>query len=241
MKKPTPFPADQQGQRRVRSFVLREGRITRAQRSALDRLWQRFGIETGQTLDYGALFGRNAPVILEIGFGNGDALCHMALADPGADFIGIEVHRPGIGSALLKLEHNEVSNVRVACADAAELIETQIPPGSLAGVRLYFPDPWPKKRHHKRRIVQDAFVAHVHAALTPGGLFHLATDWAPYAEHMLETLSHHCGFRNQAGPGHFSKRPDWRPQTRFERRGLRLGHQVFDLLFEKLDGRPDLS
>ncbi len=207
--------------------------MTRAQRSALDRLWDRFGLDAGQILDCAELFGRTAPVILEIGFGNGDALCHMALADPNADFVGIEVHRPGIGSALLKLEQNEATNVRVACADAADLLESRIPPGSLAGVRLYFPDPWPKKKHHKRRIVQDAFVRNVHTALETGGVFHLATDWAPYAEHMLETLARHDGFRNLAGPGNFSERPDWRPQTRFERRGLRMGHQVFDLLFEK--------
>ncbi len=220
--------------RPVRSFVLRAGRLTEGQKRALDDLWPRYGVspQPGK-LDFRKLFGNEQPVILEIGFGNGDATWQMAAAHPEENFLGVEVHRPGVGHLLLKLEEHGVDNVRVACEDAVELLRDRIPPASLRGVRIYFPDPWPKKRHHKRRIVQRPFVSLLASRLEPGGLLHLATDWLPYAEQMLEVLEAAETFDNAAGPGQFAERPGWRPVTRFEKRGRRLGHGVYDLLFRR--------
>lgn len=236
MSGPDPTGQMRPGNRPVRSFVIRGGRLTPGQEKAIDRLWPAFGIdttaETGR-LDFGALFGRNAPVIAEIGFGNGDATWQTALAHPEQNFIGIEVHRPGVGRLLMALEKHEIPNVRIACLDAVDFMGEHIPSASLDGIRIYFPDPWPKKRHHKRRIIQPDFVEVLASALKPGGILHMATDWAPYAEHMVEVLAGNGNFHNLAEAGPYSPKPDWRPETHFERRGKRLGHGVFDLLYEK--------
>ncbi|MFA7388231.1 MAG: tRNA (guanosine(46)-N7)-methyltransferase TrmB [Thiohalobacteraceae bacterium] len=217
--------------RHVRSFVRREGRITRSQQRALDDLWPRYGVELNGLLDLDAAFGRCAPRTLEIGFGNGASLAKMAALAPDQDFLGVEVHRPGVGQLLLEIERYELTNLRVACIDAVELLERHIAPASLDRVLLFFPDPWPKSRHHKRRILQPAFVAIIREHLKPGGLFHMATDWQPYAEQMLAVMDAAPGFRNSAGRGQYAPKPDYRPETKFERRGLRLGHGVWDLVF----------
>ncbi|KGD64671.1 hypothetical protein Y5S_02037 [Alcanivorax nanhaiticus] len=220
--------------RKVRSFVLREGRLTTGQRNALDTLWPTFGLERDQgMLDPQTVFGRDAERVLEIGYGMGQSLAAMAKADPDKDFIGIEVHRPGVGALLMEIEQQGLSNLRSYCDDAVEILELCIPDNSLSRVQLYFPDPWHKKKHHKRRIVQPAWVERVRQKLQPGGILHMATDWENYAEHMMEIMQDAEGFTNQAGTGQFSPRPAWRPETKFERRGEKLGHGVWDLLFEK--------
>ena len=221
------------GRRAIRSYVLRAGRITEAQKRALADLLPRYGIpfSTGE-VDFDAVFGRRAPRVLEIGIGNGDTLVELATAMPATDFVGAEVHPPGIGHCLLAFETRGLTNVRVVAHDAVELLEHMIPQASLDEVLLYFPDPWPKKRHHKRRIVQPAFVALVADRLKPGGLFRLATDWEPYAAWMLEVLNASPEFANAAPGGGCVERHD-RAATRFERRGRRLGHRVFDFEFRK--------
>lgn len=220
--------------REIRSFVRREGRITRAQEQALTRLWPRFGLETGGPVDLDACFGRHALRTLEIGFGNGESLAGMAVREPATDFIGIEVHRPGVGHLLLELERRELHNVRVICADAVDVLKVCLPDGALERVLLLFPDPWPKKRHHKRRLVQTGFIDVLARKISPRGILHMATDWEDYAQHMLEVMAAAPAFRNCAGAGNFSPRPDYRPITRFEERGRRLGHGVRDLLFERI-------
>ncbi len=220
--------------RKIRSFVRREGRMTAAQQRALQELWPRYGIDSHTMIDPSALFGRSAPVTLEIGFGNGDTLLDMARASPESDFIGIEVHRPGVGRLLQALEEQHISNVRVMCDDAVEILQHNLPDHCLQRVLLFFPDPWHKKRHHKRRIVQPGFIGLLARKLQHGGILHMATDWENYAQHMLEVVSASSAFRNCAGPGHYSGKPAWRPTTKFERRGQRLGHGVWDLLFERV-------
>ncbi len=229
--------------RAIRSFVRREGRLTDAQADALTRLWPRYGLGAfpdGEhvlplpPLDFDGLFGRVAPRSFEIGFGNGERLIQAATARPEMDFVGAEVHRPGVGRLLQEIEQRGLGNVRVMCADAAEFLLQGAPPDSFAEILLLFPDPWHKTRHHKRRIVQPAFVASVVAALAPGGRFWLATDWAPYALHMLDVLAQEPRLRNCSPDGRFVPRPEDRPLTRFEQRGLRLGHDVADLEFIKL-------
>jgi len=219
--------------RSVRSFVLRAGRMTVAQERAWRELWPRYGIEDDGPLDLGTVFGREAPVTLEIGFGNGESLAALAEAHPAHDFLGIEVHRPGVGHLLLRAEAAGLDNVRIVCRDAVEVLERQVADAALAEVLLYFPDPWPKKRHHKRRIVQPAFVDLVARKLRPGGVFRLATDWQDYAEHMLAVVGA-CGtLRNVSASGGHAPRPESRPLTRFELRGQRLGHEVWDLAFTR--------
>lgn len=229
MDSPTPI------RRKIVSFVRREGRLTGSQQRALTELLPRFGVDVDAqpdaVLDLDAVFGRRAPRVLEIGFGNGASLAQMAAGAPEQDFLGIEVHRPGVGHLLLEIERHGLGNVRVICADAVDILERRLPPACLDRVLLFFPDPWPKTRHHKRRILQPSFVALVHGRLKPGGVFHMATDWAPYAEQMLAVMEAAPGFRNQAGPGRYAERPAYRPETRFERRGLRLGHGVWDLVY----------
>lgn len=217
--------------RQVRSFVRREGRITASQQRALAELLPRFGVTADGVFDLDGIFGRRAPRTVEIGFGDGASLAQMAATALEQDFLGIEVHRPGVGHLLLEIERRGLSNVRVLCADAVEILDRHIAPASLDRVLLFFPDPWPKKRHHKRRILQADFVALVHARLQPGGIFHMATDWQHYAEQMLEVMDAAPGFRNAAGRAGFAPKPDYRPETKFERRGLRLGHGVWDLAF----------
>ncbi len=221
--------------RRIRSFVRREGRLTPGQQRAMDVLFPRFGIEAGEKpLNLDAIFGRSAPRILEIGFGNGESLAEIAGNHPENDYIGIEVHRPGVGHLLMKIEERGLANVRVMCADAVEVLEKQIPDVSLDALYLFFPDPWHKKRHHKRRQVRHEWAQLVRRKLKTGGLLHMATDWENYAEHMLEILSAAKGFKNTSKNGDFVPKPSYRPETKFERRGLKLGHGVWDLVFEKL-------
>lgn len=217
---------------RIRSFVRRGGRLTEGQERALRALWPRYGVDITDTpVDWSAVFGRRAPLVLEIGFGNGEATWRMARAEPEHDFIGVEVHPPGVGHLLMALEREAIDNVRVVRADAVEVLSDSIAPASLSQVRIYFPDPWPKKRHHKRRLVQAPFVELLASRIRCGGLLHLATDWADYAEQMLTVLRDHFAFSNLAASDAYIETPDWRPQTKFQRRGERLGHQVFDLLF----------
>jgi tRNA (guanine-N7-)-methyltransferase len=221
-------------QRAIRSFVTRAGRITPAQERALHEHWPFYGLEpTDAVLALDSIFSRAASRTLEIGFGNGDYLLGRALAEPERDFLGIEVHRPGVGHVLLATARAGVRNLRVICRDAVEVLPL-IPVGALDEVLLLFPDPWPKKRHHKRRIVQPEFVELVARRLRAGGRFRLATDWEPYADHMLAVLQSCALLRNCAGEDGFSTRPADRPATRFERRGTRLGHTVRDLAFERL-------
>ena len=223
--------------RRIRSFVRRAGRLTRAQARALEALWPAYGLDTGDDpLDLAAAFGREAPRILEIGFGDGECLAELAARHPDRDYLGIEVHEPGVGHLLLALERNGTDNVRCIARDATEVLPL-IPPRSLRGVHLFFPDPWPKKRHHKRRIVQPAFLESVGRVVAPGGYLHMATDWEPYAEHMLAVGNAAPGWKNTSPDEGYVSRPDTRPETKFERRGQRLGHTVRDLVFRR-EGSP---
>ena len=220
--------------RPIRSFVLRGGRLTSAQQHALNELWPHYGIDTSETvLHFDDYFERPAPVILEIGFGNGESTWQMARLEADKNFIGVEVHEPGVGHLLLALEKHEISNVRIACEDAVSFIQKRIAAGSLAGVRVYFPDPWPKIRHHIRRIIQPALITLLAERIGKGGILHLATDWQPYAEHILEVMQTSDEFENLSSTGDFYKRPAWRLQTKYEARGERLGHQVSDLLFRR--------
>ncbi|MFZ9127286.1 MAG: tRNA (guanosine(46)-N7)-methyltransferase TrmB [Steroidobacteraceae bacterium] len=220
--------------RGIRSFVQRAGRITEGQRRALAELWPRYGIEAGEEpIDLEAAFGRRAPVTLEIGFGDGESTVALAGQHPERNLLGIEVHPPGVGHCLLLAERAALSNLRVISQDAIEVLARRLPDACLDEVLLYFPDPWPKKRHHKRRIVQPEFVALLARKLAPGGVFRLATDWAPYAEHMLEVMSASADFENLSPSGDWVERPSSRPITRFERRGGRLGHVVRDLAFRR--------
>jgi tRNA (guanine-N7-)-methyltransferase len=230
------------GHRAVRSFVLRQGRFTPAQQRAFEALWPRFGLDYAPSKgprDFDAVFGRSAPRVLEIGFGNGEALRFGAAHDPGRDFSGIEVHAPGVGRLLNGLEADGLGNVRVYHHDAVEVLSGEIADASLDEVRIYFPDPWHKKRHHKRRLVQPAFAALLVRKLAPGGRLHLATDWQDYAEQMWDVLDAEPGLRNRAGPRGHVPRPEWRPRTHFEARGLKLGHGVRDLLYDRQDDKRD--
>lgn len=221
--------------RRIRSFVLREGRMTPAQQRAFDTLWSRYGIDyRGTEQDFDARFGRHAPRVLEIGFGNGEALAWASEHDRARDFIGIEVHGPGVGRLMNALAARDASHVRLYRHDAVEVLQHEIPPGSLAEARIWFPDPWHKTRHHKRRLIQPGFVSLLASRMATDGLLHLATDWQPYADHMLEVLECSPAWRNLLGPGAYAPRPEWRIETHFERRGLKLGHGVRDLLYRKL-------
>ena len=227
-----PEPAIQRP-REIRSYVLRGGRITDAQQRALQDLWPRFGLDfRGQPLDLDALFGRDARRTIEIGFGNGANLLARAAAEPQEAFIGIEVHRPGVGRALLGATDLPAGNLRVINHDAIDVLTEQIPPGSIDEVQILFPDPWHKKRHHKRRLIQPAFVDLVASRLRIGGILHVATDWEPYAQHISEVLRN-CGQLQNVASGEFAERPESRIVTRFERRGTLLGHTVRDLLWRR--------
>jgi tRNA (guanine-N7-)-methyltransferase len=220
--------------RGVRSFVLRAGRMTDGQERALATLWPGFGLEyTPDPCDLTALFGRLAPRVVEIGFGNGANLIHMAGARPEADFLGVEVHKPGVGRVLLEIERLGLTNVRVSNHDAVEVIGEQLSEASLDEILVLFPDPWHKKRHHKRRLLNAAFVALLATRLKRGGLLRAATDWEPYAQQMLEVLSGCALLENTAADGAYVPRPQSRQATRFERRGERLGHGVWDLAFRR--------
>lgn len=227
---PAPAP------RAIKSYVLRGGRLGPGQQRALDELGPRFVLPFAAAVpDWDAAFGRSAPRIVEIGFGMGQATAAIAAARPDVDFIGIEVHEAGVGSLLKLIGEQQLGNVRILRHDAVEVLEAMVAPGSLAGVHIFFPDPWHKKRHHKRRLIQPAFVERLVSRLAIGGVIHCATDWQPYAEQMLEVLSATPGLVNtvdgdRAG---YAPRPDYRPLTRFEARGLKLGHGVWDLLFKR--------
>lgn len=217
--------------RPIRSFVRRQGRLTPGQERALEQHWPRFGVDpNARVLDLESLFQRSAPKYLEIGFGMGDSLSTMARQRPQHDFIGIDVYQPGTGKLLLQLEQFSLSNVRVICADAVEVLQHSIAPHCLDGIYIFFPDPWPKKRHHKRRLIQADFLQLLATRLNPGALLHLATDWQPYALHMLATLEQSRQFINRIGPGRFAERGD-RPLSKYERRGRSLGHGVWDLRY----------
>jgi len=221
--------------RPIRSFVMRTGRMTSGQARALEDLWPRYGVEYSPApLLLEALFGRRAPCTLEIGFGNGEHLAALAAAHPERDYFGIEVHRPGVGHLLMLAAKRNIANLRASSHDAVEVLRDQIAPGALNEVLVLFPDPWHKKRHNKRRLIQPAFVELVASRLAPGGVFRLATDWEPYALQMLEVLgSAHTLFSNLSPTGDWVPRPEERAPTRFEKRGARLGHGVWDLAFER--------
>ncbi len=230
----TTEPASAAPQRRaIRSYVVRAGRMGSGQVRALEELAPRFVLPFSpkQLLDTAAAFGRQAPVVLEIGFGMGHATAEIAKARPDTDFLGVEVHPPGVGALLQRIEDGQLSNLRILQHDAVEVLEQMIAPASLAGVHVFFPDPWHKKKHHKRRLIQAPLVALLASRLAPGGVLHCATDWQPYAEQMLEVLGAEPLLENTA-PG-YAPRPDYRPITKFETRGLKLGHGVWDLVFRR--------
>ncbi|MDR3386516.1 MAG: tRNA (guanosine(46)-N7)-methyltransferase TrmB [Rudaea sp.] len=221
--------------RRIRSFVRREGRFTPAQQRAFEQHWSRYGLGVGDGApEWRRVFGRTAPLLLEIGFGNGDQLLWSARNTPQSDFIGIEVHRPGVGRLMNALAADNVENVRLYNCDAVEVLDRAIGACALSEVRIYFPDPWPKKRQQKRRLIQPDFVALLASRVALGGRLHLATDWAEYAEQMLSVLDASAQWRNIGGTGKFSPRPATRIETHFEKRGVRLGHGVWDLLHERI-------
>jgi len=224
----------QEYHRKIRSFVRREGRMTAGQASAYETMMPDYGIDyQPQPLDLAAVFGNDNPVTIEIGFGMGASLAEQAAAYPEVNFLGIEVHRPGVGSLLARMREGGQTNIRVMSHDAVEVLEHMIPDNSIARVQLFFPDPWHKKRHHKRRIVKPAFVQQLNQKLREGGIFHMATDWENYAEHMLAVMQAEKGWHNLSDNGDFVARPDDRPITKFEKRGERLGHGVWDLMFNK--------
>ncbi|PKG57054.1 tRNA (guanosine(46)-N7)-methyltransferase TrmB [Shewanella sp. Choline-02u-19] len=221
--------------RKVRSFVLREGRLTKGQAQALEQQWPAMGLDyTPEPIDLVEVFGREADTVLEIGFGMGASLVEMAKAAPELNFIGIEVHKPGVGACLSIAAEAGVTNLRVYHHDALEVLENSLADASLARLQLFFPDPWHKTRHHKRRIVQAPFAELIRNKLKVGGVFHLATDWENYSEHMLEVMNSAPGYKNQSATGDVVERPEHRPLTKFEARGHRLGHGVWDLMFERV-------
>lgn len=220
--------------RTVRSFVRREGRMTNAQLRAFETLWPVYGIEpSGDILDMESLFGRSAPLTLEIGFGNGASLAEMALAAPERNFIGIEVHRPGVGNLLQALSRDKITNLRILCADAVDVLENSFSPATINQIQIFFPDPWHKKRHHKRRLIQAEFIKLLGSRLKTGGLLHIATDWPDYASHIIEVMRNAIEFVDTSPSGGCQSRPENRPMTKFELRGKRLGHPVCDLIYQR--------
>jgi tRNA (guanine-N7-)-methyltransferase len=231
----SPAPADESERRRsIRSYVLRQGRFTPAQQRAFGEHWARYGLAIADgVLDAPRVFGRRVPLVLEIGFGNGEQLLASAQHEADKDFVGIEVHRPGVGRLMNALASRNVDNVRLYNEDAVAILESSLAAASVAEVRIYFPDPWPKKRQQKRRLIQPAFTELLADRTMPGGVLHLATDWADYAEHMHAVLAASPRWRNRAGAARFVERPAWRTETHFEQRGRRLGHGVWDLLYDR--------
>jgi tRNA (guanine-N7-)-methyltransferase len=223
-----------QTQRRIRSFFLRAGRTTAAQERALSELWPTYGIDLKDVpLDLAAVFGREAPRCLEIGFGAGEVIGVLAETNPHIDYLGIEVHRSGVGRLLLRAEQCAFKNLRVICSDAVDVLRDHIADASFDEVLVFFPDPWHKKRHHKRRLIEASFVALAAAKLRSGGTLRLATDWQAYAEQMLTVCNADAALESLSGDGSYVPRPEFRPPTRFERRGERLGHGVWDLAYIK--------
>ena len=225
-------PADVAHPKGIKSYVRRAGRTTTGQSRALEELGPRYVLDYApQPLDAHAAFGRQAPLILEIGFGMGEATAHIAGVRPGDDFLCCEVHEPGVGALLKRIGEQGLTNIRIVQHDAVEVLEHMLAPQSLAGIHIFFPDPWHKKRHNKRRLIQPPLVARLASRLAPGGYLHCATDWQPYAEQMLQVLSHEPLLANTATG--YAPKPDYRPLTKFENRGLRLGHGVWDLVFRR--------
>ena len=229
---PVPSSPDPSIRREIRSYVLRQGRTSPAQARAVKTLLPQFGIPyRNEPLDLDRAFGRIAPRVLEIGFGMGETTAAIADAQRDIDFLAIEVHRPGVGALLKHMDERQLANIRIVQHDAVAVVRDMIVPATMSGIHVFFPDPWPKKRHHKRRLLQPAFVALLASRLAPGGYLHLATDWEEYAQQMLEVLSAEPQLTNTAEA--FALRPDYRPQTKFERRGLKLGHGVWDVVFTR--------
>jgi tRNA (guanine-N7-)-methyltransferase len=221
--------------RPIRSYVLRQGRMSSAQRAALERLLPIHGVRyRAEPLDLDALFGRSAPKILEIGFGMGETTACIAQAHPECDYLGVEVHAPGVGALLRRVGEKQLTNVRIVQHDAVEVVRDMVAPASLAGIHVFFPDPWPKKRHHKRRLLQPEFIHALSLRLAAGGYLHVATDWKEYADEILALLSAEPLLLNTARD--FAPRPAYRPVTKFEQRGLQLGHGVWDLVFRRAPG-----
>jgi len=222
----------------IRSFVVRAGRMSAAQIRAIETLWPHYGVDFhAQSWDVPSRFQREAPLVLEIGFGMGDTTVEIAAQQPQLNFLAIDVHPPGVGSLLKLIEERQLNNIRVMQHDAVEVVQHMIAENSLQGIHIYFPDPWPKARHHKRRLIQSPFVALLTSRLVPGGYFHCATDWENYAEQMLEVLASEAELENTGTT--FVERPEWRPETKFERRGLKLGHGVWDLVFKRRAKKPE--
>lgn len=221
--------------RAIRSYVLRDSRLTAGQKRAMEALWPHYGMEfAARLIDLDQAFGRHADCVMEIGFGNGDALLAAAISDPARNYLGIEVHRPGVGRLLLNAEKAAINNLRVLHHDAVEVLQHAIADASLSELRIYFPDPWHKLRHNKRRLVQPKFVELVASKLKVGGMLHLATDWAAYAEHMLMVMEAAPQFHNRLGPMAPAPRPSWRIETHFQKRGEQLGHGVVDLIYDRI-------
>ena len=219
----------------IRSYVVRAGRMTKSQKSAFGTRWENYGLKLADgQINLETLFNRTASKVLEIGFGMGDSLLQMAIQEPDTDFVGIEVHPPGVGSLVNAAAEKDINNLRLYLADANDVLKECIPPDSLDRVQIYFPDPWHKKKHHKRRIIQPQFLQLIRSRLKVTGVLHIATDWQPYAEQILELIDEAPGYKNPAGTGNFIPRPDYRPLTKFEKRGERLGHGVWDLMAEKI-------
>lgn len=229
-----PEDNSQKRHREIKSFVLRQGRLTTAQQNALDNHWQDYGIDfSEQRLEFNQLFNNDNDVFIEIGFGNGESLLQQAISHPQINFIGIEVHGPGVGHLIHHANKEGLSNIKVIRHDAVEVLKQQVPDNSIKQLQLFFPDPWHKKKHNKRRILNPAFIQLAHEKLTPSGLFHMATDWQHYAEQMLEQMDDAEGFLNTAGKGQYSTNKGSRCETKFERRGIKLGHGVWDLIYKK--------
>lgn len=230
----TESPLPEKSVRSIRSFVLRQGRATESQKRAFEVHWPSLGLDySGQPVDFSTVFPKPADLVVEIGFGNGEQLLFGALHEPERNFIGIEVHSPGVGRALNAVAEAGLGNIRIYRHDAVEVLRDDIADGSLSEVRIYFPDPWHKKRHHKRRLIQADFIALLCLKLKPGGLLHLASDWQEYVEHMWEVCDNEPELLAKGGPRHSVERPDWRRQTHFETRGLKLGHGVWDLFYTR--------
>lgn len=218
----------------IRSFVIRSGRMTDGQKASYASHWAVYGLDLGRGLiEPIKVFGRQAPLVVEIGFGMGDSLHQMCLAQANTNFIGIEVHPPGVGRLMNCAAEDGLENLKVYLADAKDVLAECIPDASISRIQIYFPDPWHKKKHKKRRLIQSDFIAHLTPKLAPNGLLHMATDWQDYAEQMLEVMEAESNYTNMAGKGGYSARPDWRPETKFERRGHRLGHGVWDLIYKR--------
>ncbi|RLA46663.1 MAG: tRNA (guanosine(46)-N7)-methyltransferase TrmB [Gammaproteobacteria bacterium] len=219
----------------IRSYVVRSGRITAGQLKALESHWQQYRLSLFDAApgSWQEVFHRQAPVVLEIGFGMGDSLLALAISQPDMDFVGIDVYPPGAGKLVSQAVEHGVSNLKIYLADAVDVIDDCIPEQSLSRVQIFFPDPWHKKKHHKRRLIQTTLVEKIYCKLIPGGLLHLATDWQPYAEHMVDVIEGVAGFKNMAQQGVYSQRPDFRSETKFERRGRKLGHGVWDLVYKR--------